>query len=297
MKFGAHVPTGQLGATPDSIRDYVLEAERIGLESVWVSDSLLRPTDQPIDAGGGMMITTPEESARSYSPLETLAYMSAITTRIRLGTATLVSLFHNPASLARRLASVDRLSGGRLIAGLGQGWVPQEFVAAGISPKRRGAGFVEHIQAMQAAWGRDPVRFEGRFYSIPESEIGPKPHRPGGPEILLGGASPASVERAGALGLGLLPIMFGWDVLRGQLESHRAAAGAAGHRDLPVVLMVNGAVTEKAVDGAPPLTGSAEQIAEQLPQVAELGIDQIIWNMIGIQPDAQLSALRLLVRY
>jgi probable F420-dependent oxidoreductase len=296
MKFGAHIPTGQIGATPDSIRDYVLEAERIGLESVWLSECLLRPADQPIDAGGGMMITTPEESARSYSALETLAYVSAITSRIRLGTAVVVSLFHNPATLARRLASLDRLSGGRLIAGLGQGWVPQEFVAAGISPKRRGAGFAEHIQAMRAVWGPDPVRFDGRFYRIPESQIGPKPHRPGGPEILLGAASPTGLERAGTLGAGLVPVMFGWGALRGQLDAYRAAAAAAGHRDLPVVLMVNGPVTDKAVDDAPPLTGSAEQIAEQLPQVEELGIDHVIWNMIGADPDAQLSGLRSLVR-
>lgn len=298
MKFGTTIPTGHVGANPDSIREFAQEAEQIGLASVWLSDSLLRPTDQPIDFGNGMSITTPEESARIYAPLETLSYLAAVTSRIGLGTSTLTTLYQNPATLARRLATLDQLSNGRLLAGLGQGWVPQEFVAAGISPKRRGAGFAEHIMAMRAAWGPDPVRFDGRFYQIPESQIGPKPVRPSGPQVLIGAAAPAGFERAGAMGLGLLPVMFGWEPLAGALMAYRSAATEAGHdaAKLPVVLMVNGVVSEKSVDDAGPLTGSPEQIAEQLPRAAELGVDHIIWNMIGTPPDIQLSALRSLLQ-
>lgn len=292
MKFGVMIPSGHTGMTAEAIREFAVEAERIGLASVWHSDSLLRPTAQPIDFGNGMSITTPEQSARQYAPLETLAYLAATTSRIRLGTAILAALFQNPASLACRLATVDQLSGGRLIAGLGQAWVPQEFEAAGIPATRRGAGFAEHIAAMRAVWGPDPVRFAGRFYRIPESQIGPKPVRPGGPEVLIGAASPAGLQRAGAQGLGLLPVMFGWEPLGGQLATYRAAAAAAGHGQLPVVLLVNGVVTERPVDGATPLTGSVEQVAEELPRAAELGIDHVIWNMIGAEPEAQLAALR-----
>lgn len=292
MKFGVMIPTGYTGMTPESIRDFAVEAERIGLDSVWHSDSQLRPTAQPIDFGGGVSITTPEQSARQYAPLETLSYLAAATSRIRLGTAILAALFQNPASLARRLATVDRLSDGRLIAGLGQGWVPQEFVAAGVPPTRRGAGFGEHIEAMRAAWGPDPVRFDGQFYRIPESQIGPKPVRPEGPELLIGAASPAGLERAGARGLGLLPVMFGWDALRGQLATYREAASKAGHGELPVVLMVNGTVTEQPIDGPAPLTGSVEQVAEQLPRAAELGIDHVVWNMLDAEPETQLAVLR-----
>jgi probable F420-dependent oxidoreductase len=298
MKFGTSIPTGQAGANPDAIREFAQEAEQIGLASVWLSDSLLRPTDQPIDFGNGMSITTPAESAHIYAPLETLSYLAAVTSRIGLGTSTLISLFQNPVSMARRLATLDQLSDGRLLAGLGQGWVPQEFVAAGIPPKRRGAGFAEHITAMRAVWGPDPVRFDGRFYQIPEAQIGPKPVRPDGPRVLIGAAAPAGFERAGAMGLGLLPIMFGWEPLAGQLMAYRTAATDAGHdpAKLPVVLMVNGTVTEKSVDDAGPLTGSPAQIAEQLPRLTELGIDHVIWNMIGTPPDAQLAAMRALLQ-
>jgi alkanesulfonate monooxygenase SsuD/methylene tetrahydromethanopterin reductase-like flavin-dependent oxidoreductase (luciferase family) len=91
------------------------------------------------------------------------------------------ALFQSPIILAHRLATRDRLSGGRLVVGVGQGWMEQEFQAAGVSMKRRGAEFEEHIPAMRAVWGPDPMSFEGRFYRIPEADIGPKPVRPGGP--------------------------------------------------------------------------------------------------------------------
>src|SRR4029078_6557330 len=96
-----------------------------------------------------------------YDPIETLSYVAAKTSRILLGTSVLDALFQPPIILARRLATLDRLSAGRLIAGFGQGWMDQEFEAAGVSMRRRGAGFEEHILAMQAVWGPHPVRFAG----------------------------------------------------------------------------------------------------------------------------------------
>jgi alkanesulfonate monooxygenase SsuD/methylene tetrahydromethanopterin reductase-like flavin-dependent oxidoreductase (luciferase family) len=87
-----------------------------------------------------------------YDPVETLTYVAALTSRITLGTSVLDALFQSPVILARRLATLDRFSGGRLIAGIGQGWVKQEFQAAGVSMKRRGAGFEEHLLAMRAVW-------------------------------------------------------------------------------------------------------------------------------------------------
>lgn len=130
-------------------------AERIGLAAVWTFERLLRPVEPVPFGGSGPPILLPDAYANVYDPVETLSYVVAKTSRIRL-------------------ATLDRCSGGRLIAGLGQGWMPQEFIAAGVPPTRRGAGFQEHIEAMRAVWGPNPVRFEGRFYQVAESEIGPK---------------------------------------------------------------------------------------------------------------------------
>ena len=180
VKVRVHLPVADRDVSPQRITEVAREAERLGLDSVWVWERLLRPTE-PIAMGGagGPVMEAPEQFGRVFDPLDALAYVAATTSTVALGTSVLDTLFHAPVVLARRLATVDRLSGGRLLAGIGQGWMEHEFVAAGVPMSRRGAGFEEHVRAMQAVWGPDPVRFEGRFYRIPEAEIGPKPVRPG----------------------------------------------------------------------------------------------------------------------
>lgn len=104
-------------------------------------------------------------------------------------------------------------------------------------------------------WGPDPVRFEGRFYQIAESEIGPKPVQPGGPPILVGAVTPPSIERAARMGLGLNPVLISWDGLRDAVETFRRAATSAGRdpSSLPVVVRVNGSITTKPLDERAPL--------------------------------------------
>src|SRR5919108_555680 len=126
--------------------------------------------------------------------------------------------------------------------------VAQDAEAAGLPMKRRGAGFEEHLRAMQAVWGPDPVRFEGRFYRIPECGIGPKPVRDGDPGLLIGGVSPTPIYRAGRLGAGITLVIFDWDALRGMVGAYRAAAETAGHAAGPIVVQVNGPVTARPLD-------------------------------------------------
>lgn len=281
MKLGVHLPVAGRAASPEAITEVAQEAERLGLDSVWVWERLLRPT-VPIAMGGpgGPVMEAPEQFSAVYDPIDTLAFVAAITDRITLGISVLDSLFQSPVILARRLATLDRLSGGRLIAGIGQGWMEQEFVAAGVSMRRRGAGFEEHIGAMRAVWGADPVSFEGRFYQIPSAEIGPKPVRPGGPALVVGGVAPAAVERAARLGAGLTLVIFDWDATSATVAAFRAAAAAAG-RDpdsLPVLLQVNGNLTDQPLDDRAPLLGSPEQVAEDLERAAGLGVGHVYWN-------------------
>ena len=253
----------------------------------------MRPT-VPIALGGagGPVMDAPEAFGIVYDPIETLAYVAAQTSRITLGTSVLDALFQSPIILARRLATLDRLSDGRLVVGVGQGWMEQEFEAAGVSMKRRGAGFEEHILAMRAVWGPDPVSFEGRFYRIPEADIGPKPVRPGGPRLMAGAGSTAAAERAGRLGVGLTLVIFDWDTIRETIETFRTAAGAAGHDPdtLPIMLQVNGNVTAEPLDERGPLLGSPEQVAADLDQAAKLGVEHVYWN----SDDDPLSQLPLL---
>jgi probable F420-dependent oxidoreductase len=293
MKLGVHLPVAGKGASPETIMQVALEAERLGLDSVWSWERLMRPT-VPIALGGagGPVMDAPEMFGLVYDPIETLSYVAARTSRITLGTSVLDALFQSPIILARRLATLDQLSDGRLFVGIGQGWMDQEFEAAGVSMKRRGAGFEEHILAMRTIWGPDPVSFEGRFYRIPEADIGPKPVRPGGPRLLVGAGSSAGIERAGRLGVGLTLVIFDWDTIREAVETFRAAGSAAGHDPdtLPIMLQVNGNVTAEPLDERGPLLGSPEQVAADLDQAAELGVEHVYWN----SNDDPLSQLPLL---
>ena len=293
MRLGVHLPVAGKGASPGIILQVAVEAERIGLDSVWSWERLMRPT-VPIALGGagGPVMDAPEAFGIVYDPIETLAYVAAQTSRITLGTSVLDALFQSPIILARRLATLDRFSGGRLVVGIGQGWMEQEFEAAGVSMKRRGAGFEEHILAMRAVWGPDPVSFKGRFYRIPEADIGPKPVRLGGPRLVSGAGSTAAAERAGRLGVGLTLVIFDWDTIRDTIETFRTAAGAAGHDadTLPIMLQVNGNVTAEPLDERGPLLGSTDQAAADLDHAAKLGIEHVNWN----SDDDPLSQLPLL---
>lgn len=295
MKLGISLPTSAPLGSPEAIRKIAVGAERIGLASLWTFERLLRPTT-PVSPGRGIPpITLPESYASVYDPLETLSYVAGITNRIRLGTSVLDALFHPPVVLAGRIATLDRLSDGRLDIGLGQGMIPQEFEAAGVPMRRRGAGYEEHVAAMRAAWAPDPVRFDGQFYQIAESEIGPKPVQPGGPPLLAGALFPAGIERAARMGLGFNPTPMSPDLadLRNAIGTFRQAAQDAGHdpSSLPVVVRINGSITATppTTDGAP-LTGSVAQVADDLAELEALDVDQVFWDM-DTDPDEQLQVL------
>jgi probable F420-dependent oxidoreductase len=280
MEISIALPhTGQF-ASPETIAYAAEEAEQRGYAAVWVLERLLRPINSR-PSPQRPSTTMPESYANVYDPLETLAYVSAKTERIRLGTSIIDALFHVPAILARRFATLDRLSGGRVIAGLGQGYAPEEFAAANVPMSRRGAGFEEFIEAMRAAWGPDPVHFSGRFYKIPESQISPKPVQEGGPPILIAAMQKPAVERAGRLGFGLNPLAPSWEALEAAVGAFREAASAAGHdpATLPVVVRANTAVGEEMMEQRPPLGGSPEQVAEDLERLRQLEVDELFFDM------------------
>ena len=157
-------------------------------------------------------------------------------------------LFQSPLVLAKRLATLDRLSGGRLMAGIGQGWMPEEFEAVGVPMARRGAGFEEHVAAMRACWQPDPVEHLGRWYRIPRSRIGPKPVN-GRVPLLVGGTTRPAVERAARVGDGFAAVFLGWESLHSQVAWFRDAGGTG-----PVVLRVN-PETVDAAEPRDPFTG------------------------------------------
>jgi len=142
-------------------------AEKEGFDSLWVFERLLWPINPQTPYPGTPDGSLPIESQNVFDPLETLTYVAAHTYKITLGTSVIDMLFHNPVILARRLATLDVLSEGRTICGLGIGWSKDEYQVSNIPFKERGKRADEFIQTLKRIWTDDVAEFKGKFYNIP----------------------------------------------------------------------------------------------------------------------------------
>ena len=188
MRIGIHLP--QIGGSADDIARIARRAEQSGYASLWVSDHLLAP------ATGGAL-----PALEILEPVTTLAYAAAVTRTIRLGTSVLVVPYRNAIHLAKELATLDRLSGGRVVAGLASGWLESEFRALGAPYQRRGAYTDEAIALMRSCWASDTPEHRGEFFNLPAMRFAPRPAA-GTIPIWIGGTSQRAIRRAVELGDG-----------------------------------------------------------------------------------------------
>jgi probable F420-dependent oxidoreductase len=180
-------------------------AEAAGFESVWTVEHVIYPDDYASTypySPDGKMPAVP--STPIPDPLVWLAYVASATTSLRLATGILILPQRNPVVLAKELATLDHLSGGRVELGIGVGWLEEEFVALGVPWPRRGARTDEYVGAMRALWAGDSAEFDGEFASFRRVSSNPKPAQ-GKIPIVVGGHSRAAAERAGRLGDGFFP--------------------------------------------------------------------------------------------
>ncbi|WP_117213018.1 TIGR03619 family F420-dependent LLM class oxidoreductase [Allorhizocola rhizosphaerae] len=293
MELGVGLPTSGELATPENIARVAQEAERLGYAALWTYERLLRPMEE-FSIFGGPPQRVPEIYQSVYEPLETLSYVAALTERIKLGTSIVDALFHVPVVLARRFATLDRLSGGRVIAGLGQGWMPHEFETANVPMSRIGAGMDEVVAAMRACWGPDPVEYEGRYYRIAPSEVNPKPVQNHVP-ILLGSTTPKGVRRAARIADGVNPIAFSEESLLGLVKEYHDAVTELG-RDpatAPVYVRANVPITSEPLGADRPyLGGSPRQIADDLSMLDGVGVHHVLFsNMAPTGIDGEIRLL------
>jgi probable F420-dependent oxidoreductase len=275
MKIGFGAPVSGAWATPENLAGFAARAEQAGYASLWSFQRLLVPE------GSGM-----EPVYHSVlDPMAALAYAAAGTSRIRLGVAVVNLPFVSPAYLAKQATTVDILSGGRLDLGLGIGWMPEEFAAAGATMARRGARAAEYVGVLRRLWTDDPVEFSGEFYEIPRGSVAPKPVQPGGPPILLGGLARPALERAGRIADGwvtssrtdLSRIAEGVGVIR-------AAASEAGRDPDAMRIVCRGVVRAGAEATAPEggrllLSGRPGQIREDTAWLAGQGVTEIFYDL------------------
>src|SRR3954467_1746817 len=180
MQLGVAVPISGSWATTENCIEIATLAEELGYASLWTFQRLLPPLD-----GDQPKLTPPYRSV--HDPLALLAFLAGRTTTPRLGVAIVNMPFYAPVVLAKLLTTIDHVSGGRLDAGLGLGWMPEEFDTAGVAYERRGARAEDYLHCLQAIWTQDVVDDDGKFYRLPRSHIEPKPVQQPHPPIILGG--------------------------------------------------------------------------------------------------------------
>jgi probable F420-dependent oxidoreductase len=189
VNFGVTLPNFHYGAPPtgEHILATARAAEEAGFTSVWASDHILVGSAYP-------------RYGTLYEALATLAWVAAKTERIRIGTSILVLAMRNALLAAKQIATIDNLSGGRLIVGVGAGWIKGEFELVGASFERRGRVLDESIRAMRTLWTSERPSFSGEVYQFDDTLFYPKPSQPGGPPIWVGGNSEAALRRTAVLG-------------------------------------------------------------------------------------------------
>jgi probable F420-dependent oxidoreductase len=310
MKAGILLPqTGQL-ATRENVLYIGREAEKVGLDSVWVFERLLWPVKPQTPYGGIPNAPIPVEYQSVLDPLETLTYIAGNTDRISLGTSIIDMFFHNPVTLARRFATLDALSGGRVIAGLGIGWSKDEYDAAGISFKEKGARADEYLQALKRIWTEDVVEFKGQFYNIPASKIGPKPVQKPHPPILLGAFSPKTFPRIVNYADGWIPIA-GFVPLEQQeqaINTLRETARKANKNpsDIRIVVLTYPNLLDSSSNSSSnpprmPMTGTIDQIGNDVEQIKAMGAEHIIFGYafspIGKDAKKMIETTKQLARF
>ena len=217
--LGFGLPVSGRWATPDTIRHIARRAEELGYASLWTFQRVLSPVAAELGPAHASVL----------DPVLPLAYVAGHTERIRLGTATVCAPFTAPALLAKAMTTLDVLCGGRLTVGLGMGWLPEEYAAAGVPFERRGERMDEYLHCLEALWTQDPVEFAGEFYTVPRSHTGPRPVQRPHPPVLLGGAAAPALRRAGRLAQGwIASSKHDLRDLRASIETVREGAREAG---------------------------------------------------------------------
>src|SRR5215218_3056404 len=186
----------------EQLTEVAQRAEQLGFESLWVGEHVLTPVELAYRYPGATGKPPFLPDSRFTEPFATLAHLGAVTTTIRLGTGILILPLHPPVGIARSIATVDVLSGGRVSLGLGVGWMREEFDAAGQDFTTRGRRMDEMLQVLDLLFTQERPSFAGEHYQLPEMGFEPKPVQEPRPPFLIGGSSEAALRRAARYGDG-----------------------------------------------------------------------------------------------
>ena len=260
MKFGISIPNNQGVQSVRDLVDIAVEAESLGYHSVWVSEHLFHASYVGERLG----------EAPYHEALTVLTAAATATSRVRLGTSVLVLPWHHPARLAKQVATLDQLSGGRVDLGVGVAVVEDEFENLGIPFNSRGRVTDEIIDAMRALWTQQPPQFQGEYFSFSNLNFSPKPVQNPLP-VLIGGNSDRALRRVREKG-------DGWHAMTRSLVDVEAAIGKTGGKPASIrqLVSITESAPDKPLDKRRILKGTVGELRELMRGFEALGVDEIV---------------------
>jgi len=268
MRIGFGLPISGSWATPENAVRIARRAEELGYASLWTFQRLLTP----VEAGDAPSLAPQYRSV--HDPLALLAYIAGQTSTVRLGVAVVNMPYYAPIVVAKMLTTIDHLAGGRLDAGLGLGWQPEELAAVGSGTARRGARAEDFLGCLRAVWTDDVVDYAGPFYRVPRCRVDPKPLQRPHPPVLLGGGADVALARAGRMAEGWISSSRA-DLARigESVDAVRRGAIDAG-RDPDALRFVCRAVVKVRKGERAPLVGSLDEIRADLHELGGQGLTE-----------------------
>ena len=275
MEFGIALPHIGPHASAEAVTEVAERAEALGYDSVWALDRLLWPVQPASKYPGNPRGELPAVMQTVYEPLTSLTFVAARTKTIRLGTSVLVAAYRSAVLAAKIGATLDALSGGRLILGLGAGWSADEFAAASQSIEERNARTDEFILAVRELWTAKEPSFSGKYYRFPPSIFLPRPVQQPHPPIWIGGNSKHAIRRAAELGNGWHPTSrLGPAAFAGEAKYLRQAAEKAGRDPRHITLSLRWNALPELTDKT-----QIESVQRGLRGYQEAGVQHICFDL------------------
>ena len=296
IKYSFRLPNADyLGfpATPKAIIETACKAEELGFDALFVNDHVI-VDDSPRSALWRNV----------YDPLMVLSYVAARTSKVMLGTSVLIMPYRNPIVTAKMFSTLDQMSEGRAIAGVGAGWNEAEYDALGVPFRERGARTTEYLRLWQACWEQGPTTFHGRFFSFDNMHVNPKPVQQPHPPIWIGGSGHASLRRAARFAQVWQPTPTALSDLIGNQAYLRDVCAEIEKADPPRTRMSfrvnfsNITGSSSASGDRPTGQGSPEQVASDMKRYRqEAGLEEFQINFNGCGSLQQLlDSMDLLVQ-
>jgi probable F420-dependent oxidoreductase len=288
MHIGCHLPTQGPVATREALLSFCREAETRAIASLWVSDHVVFPRTASGRYPGGRFPFTPDTPY--LEPVAVLAAAAVATTKARIGSSVFILGHRHPVVMAKMLTTIDTLSDGRLICGVGVGWWEEELTLLGAPFHQRGRQADEILRILKVLWTSDHPRFQGEFYRFDDIGFAPKPRQKPHPPIWVGGDSPGAFRRVVALGDGWHATSKTPEELRAGLERLRAAADTARRPFKTIELSVRVGLRRES------LRDSLQAVVDQLCAYKALGLTHVLLDFRRDSLGEMLESLDLVAK-